>query len=48
MPYIKQELNDGPEGLVPLPEIEPPQGFDTEEWTALTEVIITVSNNGIY
>ncbi|KAE8841946.1 hypothetical protein CFE70_001394 [Pyrenophora teres f. teres 0-1] len=36
MSAVKEEPNDGPEGLVPRIKVEPPLGFEPDEWEKLT------------
>lgn len=41
MPVAKEQVGDVPEGLVPAIKLEPPPGFEQDEWEQLTDVIIT-------
>jgi hypothetical protein len=41
----ESDYPDGPEGLLPLLELDVPQGFERDEWEQLTEVLITFLYN---
>ncbi|KAG9383253.1 hypothetical protein A1F94_005164 [Pyrenophora tritici-repentis] len=37
MPVAKEQVGDVPEGLVPAIKLEPPPGFEQDEWEQLTD-----------
>ncbi|KAG9380025.1 Dimer-Tnp-hAT domain containing protein [Pyrenophora tritici-repentis] len=38
MPVAKEQVGDVPEGLVPAIKLEPPPGFEQDEWEQLTDI----------